>query len=529
MPPRFPRRLAAAAITAVGLLCSSACRSEPDTEKPSAPARSSSTAPATPPATLKNEIPPDALEAVMKAHFDGVGRMEQYQYGKAVESFRTVHKLAPGWIPGSINLAIALLNDAGVQAEEAKKAGGAAPLSNFDAALELLAGVLDRDPDNPYAHYSRGIILEQDGKILEAHRHFRRVTEIDPTNASAWYWLASTVTDPNDPARPPGPEQAKDQIVLLNKAIELNPYLTPALYKLAVAYRMAGQPAKQKDLLDRWKKINPDRQEPVPGPGESGEKVYGEMGKYATAIDPFHRPTSSERSSVKPPSFEAAKTLNVKLAEGVRWAKATDFDGPKAVIGRIRDRFGAAIAAFDADGDGRLDLYLASAVVGKKGVRDALLLNRGEARFEEASASFGLPEDRASVGVAAADFDSDRYIDVFLTGVGDNRLLRNRDGKAFEDVSRALKTSGSPALSLTARWLDLDQDGDLDLYVVNYCPADQAEKAFLGAASRPAGATNAVYRNDGRPDPIPGSPEPAWAPWPSPWRTSRRLVGSRSS
>ena len=106
------------------------------------------------------------------------------------------------------------------------------------------------------------------------------------------------------------------------------------------------------------------------------------------------------------------------------------------MIGRIRARFGAAVAAFDADGDGRLDLYLASAIVGKKGIRDALLLNKGEGRFEDASASFGLPEDRASVGVAAADFDADRHIDLFLTGVGDNRLLRNRDGKAFEDISR---------------------------------------------------------------------------------------------
>ena len=105
------------------------------------------------------------------------------------------------------------------------------------------------------------------------------------------------------------------------------------------------------------------------------------------------------------------------------------------MIGRVRARFGAAVAAFDADGDGQLDLYLASAVIGPKGIRDVLLLNKGDGRFEDASAAFGLPEDRASLGVAAADFDADRHIDLFLTGVGDNRLLRNRDGKAFEDIS----------------------------------------------------------------------------------------------
>ena len=48
-----------------------------------------------------------------------------------------------------------------------------------------------------------------------------------------------------------------------------------------------------------------------------------------------------------------------------------------AVIGRARARFGAAVSAFDADGDGKLDLYLASAVAGPKGVRDVLLHQQG--------------------------------------------------------------------------------------------------------------------------------------------------------
>ena len=90
--------------------------------------------------------------------------MEQYEYPEAVEAFRNIHSRAPGWIPGAINLAIALLNDSGVKAEKAKKAGGKPAASNFDEALALLAGILDRDPDNPYAHYCRGIILEQQGR-----------------------------------------------------------------------------------------------------------------------------------------------------------------------------------------------------------------------------------------------------------------------------------------------------------------------------------------------------------------------------
>ena len=140
-------------------------------------------------------------------------------------------------------------------------------------------------------------------------------------------------------------------------------------------------------------------------------------------------------------------------------------------------------------------------MTGPKGAHDVLLLNKGDGRFEDASAAFGLPLDRASLGVAAGDFDADRHIDLFLTGVGDNRLLRNVGGKKFEDISAVLKPMGEPAVSLMARWLDIDQDGDLDLYVVNYCAAADAERTFSGAGEPPAGVANSVYRNDGQPDP----------------------------
>ncbi len=202
----------------------------------------------------------------------------------------------------------------------------------------------------------------------------------------------------------------------------------------------------------------------------------------------------------------------MKLAAGERWAGPGDFQGVQAVIARVKSRFGAAIAAFDADGDGQLDLYLAAAVAGPKGVRDALLLNKGNGRFEDASIAFGLPENRASVGVAASDFDADRHVDVFLTGVGDNRLLRNVDGKKFQDVSSSLPPFGSRVLALTARWLDLDQDGDLDLYVVNYCDADQVETALVGPGKPPRGRVNSAYRNDGQPQPVRGRSPSTLAP-----------------
>ncbi len=484
-------------VTTIGLLVVSAC----GTKEPAPTATpTAATAPAGP---LKDEIPASELAAVMAAHYKGLGHMERYEYRDAIAAFRDLRNRAPGWIPGAINLAIALLNDTGQKAEDAKKAGEDPAPSNFDESLDLLAGVLDREPENPYAHFCRGIIFQQIGQryLIDANRHFKRVTEIDPTDAAAWYWLASTVSDQDDSARSDVRKLAPQQIPLFKKALELDPYMASAIYKLAFAYAYIGQIQKQKELLANWTRMKPDQEGMVPGPGVEIDLKYGDMGKYGNVVNPFPPLDAPEESRTAGPGFDAAVPLDVKLPEGDRWVKEADFTGSSALAGRVRARFGATVSAFDADGDGKLDLYLTSAVAGPKGIRDVLLLNKGDGRFEDASAAFGLPVDRASVGVAAGDFDADRHIDLFLTGIGDNRLLRNREGKNFEDISSTLKPMGAPAVSLMARWLDLDQDGDLDLYVVNYCAAELADKAFIAGSDPPPGLANIVYRNDGVPDP----------------------------
>ncbi|MFI5459209.1 MAG: FG-GAP-like repeat-containing protein [Isosphaerales bacterium] len=502
MKPRMSARFGLILISAFGLLAVSACQNQqPEpVASPTILGPSQSTFPELTQAPLKNEVPAGELGAVMAAHFKGLGHMERYEYRNAAEAFREVHRRAPGWIPGAINLAIALLNDSGVKAEAAKKAGADPAASNFDEALDLLAGILDRDPNNPHAHYCRGIILEQQGRLSEAHQHFKRVTEHDPNDAAAWYWMGATLTDPKNPVMSNPRVLAKEQIKIWNQALACDPYLTPAMYRVQHAYRLSNNREKADQLMAQWKQLNEDRDGPSPGTGDLVAKVYGEMGKYARVVNPFPRPEPTIEAAAVPLNFEPAKPINVKLAQGERWVKPSDFSGALAVLGRARARFGAAIAAFDADGDGQLDLFLASAVVGSKGVRDALLLNKGDGRFEDASAAFGLPKDHPSLGVAAADFDADRHIDLLLTGVGDNRLLHNRGGKTYEDISSTLKSAGPKALSLMARWLDLDQDGDLDLYIVNYCAVEHADEAFTGSGKPLPGLANSVYRNDGQPD-----------------------------
>jgi len=455
--------------------------------------------------SLKNEIPANQLDQVIRAHYQGLGSMERYEYRNAVDFFREVHERAPGWIPGSVNLAIALLNDTGTKAESKKSRGGQTGEANFDRALTLLNEVIGRDEENLNAHYCRGLILEYLAKTAEANRDFVFVAERDPSDGHVWLKVGSTLTNVENPDQPVGLKDAPRLVEIYKKALKCNPYLVTAYYRLQQAYGWTGQRQEQMGLLATWKKLYP-KINPA-GPGDTAEAFYGESGRYAKIINPFP-PLKKMEVSSSPPRFDLPEPLKVTLSAGERWIEERDFDGSDSVFGRVRRRFGAAVGSFDADGDGKLDLLLAASVKGPAGLHDALLINQGDGHFRDESARWGLTR-HASVGVAAADFDADRRIDLFLTGPTGYRLMRNV-GSKFEDVTEKAGMSKVGAFGLTARWLDLDQDGDLDLFVVNYTDQPSSLRAFGAAVVPPS--TNVAFRNDGRPAPIKGPPQDNWAP-----------------
>ena len=461
--------------------------------------------------SARDEIPPSELSSVMDAHYRGLGAMERYEYALASQAFGEVHRRAPGWVVGSINLAIALLNQGG-EAENKAKAQNGQGLSgverrNIEEAVHLLSDVIARRPDNAWAHFSRGIIFQDQGRFEEAHRDFEEVTRIDPVDANAWLEYGNTMEASVEDSPEVRRQSAKKQVGIYLKALECNPNLTTATYKLAYAYRDSGDMKSMRKPLDEFLRQNPERN--PAGSGDFAKVVYGEMGRYARVIEPFGKPKAAERVAPAP-RFEKPAEIDVALLGGNRWAKSSDFTGPSTLIGLARAVYGQGIATFDADGDGKVDIYLTSAVVGPKGVHDVLLMNRGDNHYEDGTTSFGLPDDRAGLGVAVGDFDGDRRLDLFLAGVGDNRLYRNL-GKRFEDVTDRAGITRNDAVSLTARWLDLDQDGDLDLYVVNHLPLADAGRAFSASPS-PAGMANVAYRNDGKPAPVHPRPEDNWAP-----------------
>ncbi len=167
---------------------------------------------------------------------------------------------------------------------------------------------------------------------------------------------------------------------------------------------------------------------------------------------------------------------------------------------------GSGAAIFDADGDGRLDIYFLNAgSFGHPGAANRLFLQRHDQfGFREVEGANGLGDLGFSMGVAVGDVDADGDTDVFLANYGENRFFLN-DGKGhFKDVTQSAGIVGE-AWSTCSAFVDMDADGDLDLYVVNYVHFDPKKKCE-GADSKPEycgpkvfrGVSDQLYLNDGK-------------------------------
>ncbi|MCX6596488.1 MAG: VCBS repeat-containing protein, partial [Acidobacteria bacterium] len=130
------------------------------------------------------------------------------------------------------------------------------------------------------------------------------------------------------------------------------------------------------------------------------------------------------------------------------------------------------VAVFDADGDGLLDLFLPNGAPLPGGVKtrpahsNRFYSGRSQLRFDDRTAASGLAGTGYDFAAAAGDFDGDGRIDLLVCGLRGVTLYRNVDGARFTDVTAASGINNQGRWSVGAAWLDMDHDGDLDLFIV---------------------------------------------------------------
>ena len=179
---------------------------------------------------------------------------------------------------------------------------------------------------------------------------------------------------------------------------------------------------------------------------------------------------------------------------------------------------GSGVALFDFDNDGRLDIFAANGAafpnpnLKQKSPRKAgpedwnrLFHQKPDGSFEDVTEKAGLAGEGYAMGVAVGDFDNDGYEDLFVAGFPHNHLYHNNGNGTFTDVTAQARPRNDTDWSTSAAWVDLDQDGRLDLVVLRYfkwnfddryCPTPDGNRSYCDPKIFPAIAP-LVYHNDG--------------------------------
>jgi hypothetical protein len=160
---------------------------------------------------------------------------------------------------------------------------------------------------------------------------------------------------------------------------------------------------------------------------------------------------------------------------------------------------GAGAAFLDYDGDGDLDVYLLQSGGGKP---NRLFRQEADGRFSDATEEAGVGDTGYGMGVAVGDVDNDGDVDLYVTNYGPDVLYVN-DGKGrFRDATSSFGISES-GWSASAAFCDYDADGYLDLYVTQYVDYDPVKECTRADGSRDycspqvfPGVSDVLYHNE---------------------------------
>ena len=185
---------------------------------------------------------------------------------------------------------------------------------------------------------------------------------------------------------------------------------------------------------------------------------------------------SAEATQSKPAA--PAQFVDVTDKAGIDFVHASGASADKYMF----ETFGSGVAWIDYDNDGYPDLYF---VNGAPGTANALYHNNKDATFTNVTRQAGVAADANrtayKTGVAVGDYDNDDDLDLYVTAFGPNMLFRNNGNGTFTDVTAQAGVAGPAAeWSTSTGFVDVDRDGNLDLYVVNYLDFTTADNPYCG-------------------------------------------------
>jgi Tfp pilus assembly protein PilF len=424
----------------------------------------------------------DQRENAYRANNVGVAQLDQFKFEAAAGTFRRALKIDPDLALAHLNLCIALFN-----------------IPDIPGALGEAKIAAEKMPKSPQAYYMLGLIAKNQNRTEDGVAAFRKVLEIDPDDVGANINLGQI----HSSAR-----RYEEAIKLFQKALEVEPYNITASYNLGTALLREGKREEGQQMQARFNTLR------TAGYGTALGQKYLEQGRYAEGVpstglepDVVNADTPAvtfidATSAVMPASTTPANTITSNKSAAVfsgsvfgRQLKAADVTD--ATKREIASSLGGQVVLFDFDGDGDLDMFVVTPNQQK-------LYRNDCGKFVDITKGSGLeniPAGSIGIGAVAADYDNDGKPDLFVLRYGGFSLYHNDGNGKFSETTTAAGIPSYPYLALSAAFVDVDHDGDLDIFIAGFADLNKAPVVGAnGMVTFPndfAGAPNLLLRNDG--------------------------------
>jgi hypothetical protein len=176
----------------------------------------------------------------------------------------------------------------------------------------------------------------------------------------------------------------------------------------------------------------------------------------------------------------------------------------------LMETMSAGLATFDYDGDGLIDIYFLNGAPlpkrsGQASPGNRLYRNLGGWKFLDVTQAARVGDTQFALGVTTGDFNNDGYSDIYVNNFGPNVLYRNNGDGTFSDITQLAGVDNGEQVGAGTSLLDIEGDGDLDLYVSNYIQFSyeaHVPKILRGIRFYPGPldhqpAVDKLYRNNG--------------------------------